>query len=134
MPQEILFSLPTVLLVITFCVALCVIGLVLKDKIQGKDDKTTYKHKRTILIYIAAMVGYIGAILNKVLLFTNEEVTFYNFLIPIIFYLSMAVLAGYFAFKKPVKEDTNGYTVEDYYSVQFITVLLSSFLPLILLR
>lgn len=134
MQQQILFSLPPVLIITTFCITIFVAVLVIRDKIRGKNDKTTYNQKRTISVYIAAIIGYVGAIFNKILLLIDKEITLQNLLIVVFFYVSIAILSGYFAFKKPVKEDTNGYEAEDYHAVQFIVVLISSFLPLIILR
>lgn len=129
-----LSGLSVALLFITIAVSLVITGFVIKDKIQHKDDKTTYSRKRTHFIYGALLSGYVGALINHSIVFAQGDTNLVDFLLSIFFYVSIAAIITYFVFKKSTATENSSLDDEDYHAVQFIIVIIIGFMPLILVR
>lgn len=132
---ELLSGLSAAFIVITIAVSLVLLGLVIRDKVQHRDDKTTYSRKRTHLIYGALLTGYVGALINHSIVFAQSETDLVNFLLSVFFYVSTAALITYFALKKTTSDKNNSnLDEEDYHAVQFIIVIIVGFMPLVLVQ
>lgn len=132
---ELLSGLSAVFIAITIAVSLVLLGLIIKDKVQHRDDKTTYSRKRTHLIYGALLTGYVGALINHSIVFAHGETDLVDFLLSIFFYVSTAAIITYSAFKKSTSDKNNSsLDEEDYHAVQFIIVIIVGFMPLVLVR
>ena len=131
---ELLSGLSAAFIVITIAVSLVIFGLIVKDKVQHRDDKTTYSRKRTHLIYGALLAGYVGALINHSIVFTQGDTNLVDFLLSIFFYVSIAAIITYFVFKKSTATENSSLDEEDYHAVQFIIVIIVGFMPLVLVR